>query len=198
MVEHAGQAVVRLPETTHHKLGGKVVAAGQQAREALAGLFGFASNPGVAVTAAAWTDHSVEIAVAEGEQVHVFHVERRGPESRGLVLTKHLSVYSRGKDLPLSLAELVQKAAVSNLPDWTMDHLAVLITSDPRSGKPGLPTPPARDEANRPRSCSTRGEPTTATRTSSRAARSPAASSIPSTLRSCFTSCSTVTRSACT
>ena len=152
MVEHAGQVAVKLPETTHHKLGGKVVAAGQLAREALAELFGFAGNPSVAVTAAAWTDHSVEIAVAEGDQVHVFHVERRGPESRGLVLTKHLSVYSRGKDLPLSLAELVQKAAVTNLPDWTMDHLAVLITSDPRSGKPGLPTPPARDEANRPRS----------------------------------------------
>lgn len=144
--------LLKRPDPAHHNLGGKVVAAGQQAREALASLFGVDEAGEAGVSAAAWTDHSMEVAVTQSGQVHVFHVERRGPESRGLALTEHLNVYSRGKDLPLSLAQIVQKAAHTNFEDWTIDHFAALVDADPQSGKPGLPMPPARDEAKRPRS----------------------------------------------
>ena len=144
-----GAEKVELPSTMHHRLGGKVTAAGPEARLALSRLLGLTD---LTVCAAAWTDHSVEVAVDDGRKVHVFHIERRGPESRGLLLTKHLNVYSRGKDLPLSLARVVHESAGTNLEGWTVDHLAVLIGNDPESGKPGLPMPPAPDEAKRPRS----------------------------------------------
>jgi hypothetical protein len=139
---------MRPPDHKSHSLGGKVVAAGPAARAAVASLFGFEPHE---TTAVAWVDHAVEIAVAAEPHPHVFRVERIEPGSKGLVRTDSLNVYARGKNLPLSLAERVQQAA-ENLKGWSVDHLAVLIASDTESGAPGLPMPPARDEAKRPRS----------------------------------------------
>ncbi len=139
---------MRPPDNKSHALGGKVVAAGPAARAAIATLFGFEPHE---ATAVAWVDHAVEIAVAADPQPHVFRVERIEPGSKGLVRTELLNVYARGKSLPLSFAERVQQAAAA-LAGWSVDHLAVLIASDPQSGSPGLPMPPARDEAKRPRS----------------------------------------------
>ncbi|HPB99148.1 MAG TPA: nitrogenase component 1, partial [Polyangiaceae bacterium] len=137
-----------LPNTKTHVLGGKVVAAGGQARQAIAALFGF--DPSEA-TAVAWVDHAVEIAIDANGNVQVLRVERRESGSRGLVRTAHLNIYARGKDLPQSFAERVRRAA-ERLSGWTVDHLAVLVASNPESGSPGLAMPPARDEAKRPRS----------------------------------------------
>ncbi len=151
MAQSANQAPWGPPHTTHHEIGGKVVAAGPEACERLAGLLGLQDTPDTRVSAAAWKDHSLEVAIAQGSRVHVFHLERRIPESKGLVLTEHLNVFCRGTDLPISLASVIQSAA-DRLAPWTIDHFAVLVRADPGSGKPGLPMPPAPDEGKRPRS----------------------------------------------
>ena len=144
----------RPPSATSHSLGGKVVAAGSAACDTIAALLGVdVVAARFRVLSAAWMDHAVEVAVVgpSGES-HVFRIERRVPESKGLVLTDHLNIYSRGTDLPKELAEPVLHDATARLAGWTVDHFAVLIAADPTSGKPGLPMPPSRDEGSRPRS----------------------------------------------
>ncbi len=142
------------PPTTSHALGGKVVAAGTTACGTIAALLGVDGTTGrFRVQSAAWMDHAVEVAVADpAGETHVFRIERRAPESKGLVLTDDLNIYSRGTELPRELAQPVSDGAEARLARWTVDHFAVLIAADPTSGKPGLPMPPARDESNRPRS----------------------------------------------
>jgi hypothetical protein len=142
----------RPPPTTSHVLGGKIVAAGPTACETIGALLHVAASP-FRLHAAAWMDHAVEVAILDpSDHTHVFRIERRTPDSKGLVLTRDLNIYSRGKDLPAALARLVAAGSRSRLAGWTVDHLAVVIASDPQSGKPGLPMPPSRDEASRPRS----------------------------------------------
>lgn len=137
-----------------HSLGGRVVAGGQATRQAMTRLLGVDRAPGgCQVQAVAWSDHAMEVAICcDDKAVHVFRIERRTPESRGLVLTEHLNIYSRGKGLPLSIARVVQAVASRLLADWTTDHLAAMMQRDPDLGKPGSPMPPSADEEKRPRS----------------------------------------------
>jgi hypothetical protein len=129
-----------------------VVAAGPVARRRIAELLGLDDPGGRFVAAsAAWLDHAVELAVEAGAaQPVVFRVERRTPESRGLVLTARLNVYSRGRDLAVELAERVSRAAPGRLGDMGMGDLAAIVASDAESGRPGLPMPPGMDPGEKP------------------------------------------------
>lgn len=141
-------------EQRHNSLGGRVVALGPRSCAALARLFGIeAAGEPYRVVSAAWKDHSLELGVDVGEdEPAVLCVERRKPESRGLLRTSHLNVYFRNHDVAPRLLGSVQAAGPRRLRDWSLDRLAKLLEQDPEAGKPGLPMPPGRDEGERPRS----------------------------------------------
>jgi hypothetical protein len=133
-------------------LGGRVAALGSKSLRLLDRLFGIHA-PGAmfSVDSAAWKDHAFEIGIGDGQETSVvLCVERRRPESRGLVQTRHLNVYFRDREVPPALLASVQ--AHARRLDWTLDRFAELFEQDPELGKPGLPMPAGPDEAERPRS----------------------------------------------
>ncbi|MDH5492014.1 MAG: nitrogenase component 1, partial [Myxococcales bacterium] len=135
-------------------VAGRIVAAGAHTRERMAFLLGIdEAGPEYAVASAAWLDHAIEIGVSgEGETLVVFRIERRGPESQGLLVTEHLNVYSRGPKMPPKLAEVVHRRARERFGDWDMERFSKLVEEDPEAGKPGLAMPPQPDEEERPSS----------------------------------------------
>ena len=120
----------------------------------MARLLGIDRAPGEpVVSAVAWMDHAMDVAVTDQDkQVHVFRIERRTPESRGLLVTEYLNLYARGKGLPPAIARIVRAVASKYLADWTTDQLGSLLQRDPESGRPGTAMPPSPDEGKRPRS----------------------------------------------
>jgi len=145
---------VPLTPPATHGLGGRFVAGGQRSRQALSRLLGIddAGQP-YEVTAVAWVNHALEAEVRTGDATAVvFRLERRGPESRGLVVTDHLNVYSRGTSMPAGLAEAVSASVTVRLATHTMDALARIIERDADRGTPGLPMPAQPDEQPRPAS----------------------------------------------
>lgn len=135
-------------------IGGRIVACGSATRQRLAAVLGLdAPHAPYALTAVAWMDNALEMAVdAGGEKPEVLRIESRAAESRGMVLTERLNVFFRGKEVPEGLTRHVAECAARGLADWSMDTIAELVASDPELGKPGLPMPPAPDESKRPRS----------------------------------------------
>ncbi len=141
------------PQRSAQTLSGRVVAAGAASRHALGALLGIHVDPlPFRVTAAAWVDHAVELTVEGGPDPVVCRIERRTPESRGLVLTDHLNVYFRGRSLPTALTQSVLDRAAASLCDTTLEDLGAILRRDPELGRPGLPVPPSADEGDRPRS----------------------------------------------
>lgn len=135
-------------------LAGRIVAGGAATRTAMRTLLGVQeAGAGWDVSAVAWMDHAVEVAVRDGESAPcVFRIERRKPESKGLILTAQLVVYTRGPAPPHQLVEAVRRTASRKLGALTLEHLAALVDRDPEAGKPGLPMPPSADEGRRPQS----------------------------------------------
>ena len=131
-----------------------MLAAGAATRNALATALGLAAPESpFSVSAAAWMDHALELAVHTGaDEPAVLRIEARTEESKGLVVTRHLNLYFRGTDLPRPLITRVAERARRSLADWTLDQIAGLVSADPELGQPGLPMPPTPDETSRPAS----------------------------------------------
>ena len=135
-------------------VAGHIVTAGQASRDALARLLGVESlGAPWGVSSVAWLDHALEVALEIGaEEPLVLRVEARTPESRGLLLTRHLNLFIRGSQAPEKLVRQVAGQGARNLARWDMERLARLIEADPEAGKAGLPMPPSADESDRPTS----------------------------------------------
>ena len=135
-------------------VAGHIVSAGQASRDALTRMLGVdrLGEP-YAVSSVAWLDFALEVALEVGrEEPLVLRIEARSPESKGLLLTKHLNLFIRGSEAPEQLVRTVAGQGARHLANWNMERLARLIQADPEAGKPGLPMPPAADESERPTS----------------------------------------------
>lgn len=134
-------------------LVGRVVAAGPRCCEQFKRLLGLDRCPACAVSTLAWVEHAVELAVTVPNSAPVvLRIERRSPQSQGLLQTKHLVVYGRGKLMPAAIAESVGRHAGERLGSSTLEDLGALIAADPDCGRPGLAVPPTVNDQSRPRS----------------------------------------------
>ncbi len=150
-----GAGSTKRREAQSHDLGGRQVAGGAATRDQAAHLLGIDSvKDRFRVTAAAWIDHALEVAVSGDGAILpepvVFRMERRGPASAGLVVTERLNVFSRGTAMPAALAEAVETLAPARLASLGTDDLARLVQEDPEAGTPGLPMPPRPSDEVRP------------------------------------------------
>jgi len=137
---------------TAPSLTGKVMAGGAATRQLFAEALGFHAAA-FEVSAAAWRENAVEVAIeAGGDEPTVLRIEARTPESKGLLLTEHLNLYVRGRDVHEPLIHHLVEHAGRGLGDWTLAALAERFATDPEAGRPELPTPPGADESDRPRS----------------------------------------------
>jgi hypothetical protein len=141
------------PDAPQGPLIGRSVAAGARSRALFERLLGLSEcEPRILVRAVAWLDLALEASVLVGAQEVVFRVERRSGDAKGLVVTQHLVVYFRGKELPETLLQAVVAQAPARLQAYTLESLADEIAADPELGDPALPMPPGVDERERPRS----------------------------------------------
>jgi hypothetical protein len=135
-------------------LEGRCVSVGASTRSFLAHLLGLTKLGGqYRIRAAAWLDHAIEASIPLKQGEVVFRIERRKEEAAGLVESEHLVLYYRGEqEIPVDLAEAVERYASEHLAGQTLESLADKIAADPELGDPSQPMPPGVDDSDRPRS----------------------------------------------
>jgi len=136
-------------DTLPSAFSGRVIAGGEASRAYFSAALGIETP--FSVSAVAWKENAVELAFDTTGEVALLRIEARTAESKGLLLTKHLNFFFRGRDVPEPLMRCITERA-SAVRNWSLASLARQLETDPDHGRPELPTPPGADESQRPRS----------------------------------------------